>query len=91
MRTPFARTAWPDVRATFARRLAALTALLTAAAIPASALTIDATFESSVTSLSDAAQVESAFNYAAQQYEALFTNPIVADWDGARDYVDRLA
>jgi hypothetical protein len=39
-------------------------------------LVINPTFDSTVTSLSNAAQVEAAFNYAAQQYENLFSNPI---------------
>ncbi len=39
-------------------------------------LVINPTFDSSVTSLSNAAQVEAAFNYAAQQFENLFSNPI---------------
>jgi hypothetical protein len=39
-------------------------------------LVINTTFDSSVTSLSNAAQVENAVHYAAQQYESLFSNPI---------------
>jgi hypothetical protein len=46
------------------------------AAHPARALVINATFESPVTTATDAAQIESAFDYAAQQYEEEFTNPI---------------
>jgi hypothetical protein len=51
------------------------------AARPARALVIDATFESSVTSATNAATIESAFNYAAAQYEQLFTNPITINID----------
>jgi hypothetical protein len=39
-------------------------------------LVIDATFESSVTSATDAAEIESAFDDAAQYYEDTFTNKI---------------
>jgi hypothetical protein len=39
-------------------------------------LVINTSFNSSVTSLSNAAQVENAFNFAAQQYESLFSNSI---------------
>lgn len=46
------------------------------AAQPARALVIDPTFESSVTSSTDATEIEDAFDYAAQQYEDLFSNPI---------------
>jgi hypothetical protein len=43
---------------------------------PARALVIDPTFESSVTSATNATEIEAAFDYAADQYEELFTNPI---------------
>lgn len=46
------------------------------AATRAQALVIDPTFESSVTSSADASEIEEAFDYAAQQYEDDFTNPI---------------
>ena len=39
-------------------------------------LVINPTFDNSVTSLANAAQIESAVNYAAQQFESLFSNPI---------------
>ena len=39
-------------------------------------LVINTTFDSSVTSLPNVAQVEAAVTYAAQQYEGLFSNPI---------------
>jgi hypothetical protein len=39
-------------------------------------LTIHTSFDASVTSLPLASQVESAFNYAAAQYQGLFSNPI---------------
>jgi len=48
---------------------------------PAWALVIDATFDSSVTSSSHAAQIETAFDYAAEQYEEEFTNPITINID----------
>jgi hypothetical protein len=50
--------------------------LLLAAALPARALVIDPTFDSTITSSSNAAAIETAFDYAAAQYESLFTNPI---------------
>ena len=43
----------------------------------ATSLVINTTFDSTVTSLPNAAQVENAFNYAAQQYESLVSNPII--------------
>ena len=49
--------------------------ILTVACFPAqkaAGLEIDPVFDSTVTSLPNAAQVESAFNYAASQIEALF-------------------
>jgi len=42
----------------------------------AHALTISASYDSTVTSLSNAASVESAFAYAAQQFEDAFSDPI---------------
>ncbi len=45
-------------------------------AIPAHALVINPTFDSSLTSLANAAQWESAINYADGQIASLFTNPI---------------
>jgi hypothetical protein len=39
------------------------------------------TYDSSITSLSNAAQIESAFAYAASQFEADFTNPITLNID----------
>lgn len=57
--------------------LVPLTLGLFSSGAPARAgLMINATFESSVTSLSNAASVESAFNYAAQQFENLFSDNI---------------
>jgi len=44
------------------------------AATPARALIINLTFDSSVTSLPDATQIENATNYVALQYENLFSN-----------------
>ena len=44
--------------------------------VSARALSITPIFDSSVTSATNAAQIEAAFNYAAQQYENLFSNPI---------------
>jgi len=50
-----------------------------AASLPARALVIDTTFDSTITTSGDASQIETAFNYAAQYYENHFTNPITID------------
>jgi hypothetical protein len=47
----------------------------TAVSTPAEALTIQPTFDSSITRLSDAAAIESAFNAAAAQLDRAFANP----------------
>jgi hypothetical protein len=44
--------------------------------LPARAMFINITYDSSVTSLTNAAQVEAAFNFAAQTIQNLYTNPI---------------
>jgi hypothetical protein len=55
----------------------AIVALAVVALVPtAQALTINLSFQSSVTSLSNAAQYEAATQFAAQQLENLITNPI---------------
>lgn len=46
------------------------------ATFQARALTFNVTYDSSITSLTNAAQVESAFNVAAQTFQNLFTNAI---------------
>lgn len=45
-------------------------------AFPARALVINPTFDSSITSLPNAASLESAFTYAAGQYESRFSDPM---------------
>lgn len=45
-------------------------------AFPARALVINPTFDSSITSLPNAASIQSAFTYAAGQYETRFSDPI---------------
>jgi len=55
---------------------AALLLLCLALASSARALVIDPTFDSTITSSPNAASIETAFDYAAQQYDDLFTNPI---------------
>lgn len=57
--------------------VAAALTLLTAA--PAGAITIIPTFDSSVTSLADAASVEAAFNTVAHDYAISFTNPVTVN------------
>lgn len=66
-------------------------AILTVASIPIqgrAGLIIDPVFDSSVTSLPNAAQVESAFNYAAGQLEALFSNPVTLTIDVSINQAD---
>ena len=55
----------------------AMGALLLAAlalALPARAMTFNVTFDSSVTSLANAAQVETAFTNATRVFQSLYTN-----------------
>ncbi|HLX94178.1 MAG TPA: NF038122 family metalloprotease [Verrucomicrobiae bacterium] len=47
--------------------------------LPAHALTINVTYDSSVTSLTNAAQVESAVATAAQTFQELYTNPVTVN------------
>jgi hypothetical protein len=61
------------------RKFLALAAAVAATRSPVRALVIVPTFESSVTTLPYATQLEDAFNYAAQQYEALYSNPITVN------------
>jgi hypothetical protein len=74
----------PGINRPLSRRIG-LRALLVAAVAgvatlsvvaPAHALVINTTYDSTVTSLANSAQVQSAFNYAASQYQGLFTDPI---------------
>ena len=61
----------------FLKRFAAIAGIaILAAGVPAHALTINLTFDSTVTSLSNAASVESACNTAAQAFDNAFSNPI---------------
>jgi hypothetical protein len=55
---------------------AAATVAVTALARSAHALVIDTLFDSTITSQSNASQIEAAINYAAQQYEGLLSTPI---------------
>jgi len=55
--------------------------LLAAAAQPARAMDIKPVFDSSITSLSDAAQIESAFNTAAAVFDSAFANPATVNID----------
>src|SRR5438105_999761 len=54
--------------------LSAACAAITSSRVLATGLDIHTTFDSSVTSLPNSAQIQSAFNYAAQQYSSLFSN-----------------
>jgi hypothetical protein len=71
--------------ATAARRfvianwLVLMTLVVFVSAPPVQAMTINVTYDSSVTSLANAAQVESAFAAAAQTIQNLYTNPITVN------------
>ena len=59
----------------------ALAAVVAAAASPAGAMTIKATFDPSVTSLSNAAQIESDFNTVAKFYDSALTSKVTVNVD----------
>jgi hypothetical protein len=61
---------------TRARQLLLAASAIAVMRMPARALTIDLHYGSTVTSLLGATAVENAINYAAQQYEEMYTNPI---------------
>lgn len=54
---------------------------------PARAMVINVTYDSSVTSAANAAQIEAAYNLVAQNFETLYTNPITVNitvyWGGS--------
>ena len=58
---------------------AAATGLALLAAQPASALVINVSYDSSVTSQANAAVIESAFNTVAQDYASSFSNPVTVN------------
>ncbi len=60
-------------------RLFLLLAAATVLALPAKALTINATFDSSITSQTNAAQIEAAFTAAVQMFQNQFTNHITVN------------
>ncbi|MGA2233734.1 MAG: NF038122 family metalloprotease, partial [Tepidisphaeraceae bacterium] len=64
-----------------ARSMLAVAAMVTAAGLarPAIALVIDPTFDSSFSSLSNESQVEGAINYAIEQFEEAYSNPITVN------------
>ena len=55
------------------------TAILVALKLPATALTFNLTFDTSVTSLANAAQVEAAFTNATQVFQNLYTNAMTVN------------
>jgi hypothetical protein len=63
------------------RQAALLSAVVSTVSTVSRGLVIIPTFSSSVTSLSDASQVEAAFDYAAAQFEGLYTNNITINID----------
>ncbi len=63
------------------KSLAVCAALLVSVAAPSRALTINLQFGSSVTGLANFAGIQSASNYAAQQLENLFSDPITITID----------
>ena len=58
---------------------AAVAAVLAGSTAPAFALTINANFDSSITSLANAAQVEQAFNAATTALDTMFNNPVAVN------------
>lgn len=71
------------------RKLLAILFAVFALEFSAQALVINATFDTSVTSAPEAAQIESAINWVVQTYENQFTNPITVNitvyWGGSAD------
>lgn len=66
-------------RRVVARGLVLTGLILSGLALPAGALTISVTYDSSVTSLANAAQVETAFEMAAQTIQNLYSNSITVN------------
>ena len=58
------------------RAILAVAAVAVCGATPASALTIKPIFDSSITSLANAATVEAAFNTVANEFDATFSTPV---------------
>ncbi len=58
-----------------------LGAVLAAAALPAAAMIINPTYDSSIASLSNASQIRSAFNAVVNDYAKSFTNPVTVNID----------
>jgi hypothetical protein len=71
------------------KKITTILAAVFAMASCARALIINATFDTSVTSAPEAAQIESAVNWAVQTYENQFTNAITVNitvyWGGSAD------
>ena len=61
------------------RRLALLPLILFLGSLSSQALTINLIYDSSVTNLTNAAQVEKAFSVAVQTFQNLYTNPITVN------------
>jgi hypothetical protein len=61
------------------KRLVLLVFVATVLVLPARALTINATYDTTVTSLPNAAQVEAAFAAAVQMFQNQYTNPITVN------------
>jgi hypothetical protein len=61
------------------RKLIFILLAVFALGLPARALIINATYDTSVTSAPEAAQIESAFNWVVQTYENQFTNAITVN------------
>ncbi|HEY2049629.1 MAG TPA: NF038122 family metalloprotease [Caulobacteraceae bacterium] len=74
-----------------AARPAALLAAATVLAGSAHALTIKTTFDSSITHLSDASAVESAFNAVTAEYDSVLASPVTVNVDVSWGKVDGMA
>jgi len=77
--TPGKSLATATQRFVIANGLALMTLIVFVLAPPVQAMTINVTYDSSVTSLANAAQVETAFAAAAQTIQNLYTNPITVN------------
>ena len=61
------------------RTVFVLAASVAATNVPARALVINSIFDPTVTALPNAATIEAAFNYAADQYQGMYSNNITVN------------
>lgn len=87
-RRAFIAPARVPARSVLCAGVAVLATFAILAASPANALTIKATFDSSITSLSNAAQIESAFNTVAKFYDTSLSSPVTVNIDVSWGSID---